>query len=123
MAEKNDFGREAETAVAYWLRARGYTVREQNWRPPASHKEVDIIAERDAMIAFVEVKARAADGPDPAEAVDMNKIRFLTRAADSYLRMQPRDYDCRFDIACVTRRPDGTLDIEHLPDAFIPPLS
>ncbi len=122
MAGKNqEWGKEAERIAADWLRAQGYTVRETNWKPRNTHLEVDIIAERDATLIFVEVKARDAEGQDPIEAVDEKKMRRLVRAADSYIRSQPLDYEYRFDIITLEgNASDYRLD--HIPDAFLPPL-
>lgn len=122
MASKSkEWGREAERIAAEWLMAEGYTVREMNWKPPHSHLEVDIIAERDATLIFVEVKARDADGQDPADAVDEKKMRHLARAADSYIRSQRLDYEYRFDIITLVGNASH-YELDHLPDAFLPPL-
>lgn len=123
MAEHNDFGRRAEQAAAEHYIMHGYVLREQNWRPVSSHKEIDIIAERDGVIVFAEVKARTSEDIDPAEAVDAAKIRFLSRAADAYMKTLPFDREYRFDIVCVTPIEGDSLCVEILQDAFMPPLS
>ena len=117
-----EWGMEAEQIAADYLLARGYVIRERRWRCGASKKEIDIIAEKDAVMVFVEVKARTCADTDPAEAVDARKIRFLTQAADNYLAELPYDYSYRFDIIGIT----GTAvqhGIEHIEDAFLPPLT
>ncbi len=122
MAPKNQvWGKEAERIAAEWLMAEGYTIRDTNWKPPHTHLEVDIIAERDATLIFVEVKARDAEGQDPIEAVDEKKMRRLARAADIYLRSQPLDYEYRFDIITLEGNASD-YKLDHLPDAFLPPL-
>lgn len=52
-----EWGMEAEQIAADYLLARGYVIRERRWRCGASKKEIDIIAEKDAVMVFVEVKA------------------------------------------------------------------
>lgn len=104
------------------LVCRGFTVRERNWRPPHSHKEVDLIVQKEGVIAFVEVKGRQNDDYDPIDAVDMKKIRNVVRAADSYLRGLDEMYEYRFDIALVTGTPDD-YKLEYIEDAFLPPYS
>ena len=47
-------GRWAEIRAALFLRLKGYRIRERNWRSPAG--EIDLIARRRHMIAFIEVK-------------------------------------------------------------------
>lgn len=122
MARHNDLGQEGERACRDYLTSNGYTIREYNWRPSHSHKEIDIIAQKDSVLAFVEVKTRRDS--DPAEAMDAKKIRNLVKGAELYLQSLPYDLDYRFDVMYVKPDPDGlTWEIEHLEDAFMPPLS
>lgn len=58
-----EWGMEAEQIAADYLLARGYVIRERRWRCGASKKEIDIIAEKDAVMVFVEVKAPHAPIP------------------------------------------------------------
>lgn len=116
-------GREAEKLAADYLASQGYAIREMNWRPHPTHYEVDIIAQKDAEMVFVEVKARSnSDVAEAIEAVDLRKQRFIARAADIYLRRQPHIYYYRFDIIVVTGEGESR-QITHLQDAFMPPLS
>ena len=120
-AEAKEWGRQAEQIVYRWLVAKGYTVRETNWRPTTSRSEIDLIAQKDDTLAFVEVKARTDKDLDPAEAMTAEKIRKVVRGANAYLQMQEFDFFYRFDVATVTGNPDDyTLD--YLEDAFLPPL-
>lgn len=116
-----DWGKEAERIAAEWLMTEGYTIREMNWKPAHSHLEIDIIAEYDATLVFIEVKARGEDGQDPADAVDEKKMRRIARAADSYIRAQPLEYEYRFDIITIEGNATN-YQLDHLPDAFLPPL-
>ena len=78
MAQHNDFGQICEDRAAAYLMARGYVIRNRNWR--LGHKEIDIIAENDATLIFVEVKARTNYnnqlyhyGHRPCDAVNKQK--------------------------------------------------
>ncbi len=119
-----EFGRQAEEAAAEWLLTHGYIIRERNWSPRGGHNEIDIIAQQDMVIVFVEVKARHSDFMDPIDAVTPEKVRKLARCADSYLSRFPQeeayDFEYRFDIITVTGE---DMQIEHISDAFMPPLS
>lgn len=120
-AEAKEWGRQAEQIVYRWLVSKGYTVRETNWRPTTSKSEIDIIAQKDDTLAFVEVKARSDKDLDPAEAMTAEKIRKVVRGANAYLQKESYEYFYRFDVATVTGNPDNyTLD--YLEDAFLPPL-
>lgn len=115
------WGIQAEKIVAEWLITRGYTVRERNWRPSVNHSEIDIIAQKDDTIVFVEVKARKDMETDPLEAVNADKIKKVVRGANVYLRMQEQDFCYRFDVAAVNGTPDD-YKLVYMEDAFLPPL-
>ena len=103
-----------EQAAAAWYERHGYTVVARNVRE--GHYELDLVAEDDTGIAFVEVKARtrAPGGRSrfgrPSDAVDADKRRRTVLAAQAYLRAHPTDKQPRIDIAEVymKRMPDGT---------------
>ncbi|MCA9325316.1 YraN family protein [Candidatus Saccharibacteria bacterium] len=70
-------GHKAERAAAGYLEMRGFSVMELNWR--RSRAEVDIIAQKDDTVFFVEVKYRATDhqgsGLDYITTNKLNKMR------------------------------------------------
>ena len=117
-------GKEGERLVAELLMSRGYVILERNWRPGnTSRLEIDLIAMKDMVIVFVEVKTRLDDESDPIEAIDRKKMVNICRAADSYLRQQDYMYEYRFDIAGVSGIQSGNPTIEYLEDAFLPPYA
>ncbi len=64
------FGLQGERVAERWLQARGWTVLQRRYR--SGHRDIDLIAQRDELVAFVEVKARmGADFGDPVEAATM----------------------------------------------------
>lgn len=119
--EARKWGEYAENLVCEHLIKKGYTIRERNWRPSSSHSEIDLIAQKDDLLIFVEVKARKDREVDPAEAITPAKIKSVVRGANSYLKMQEHDYFYRFDVATVNGTPDSFV-IDYLEDAFLPPL-
>lgn len=116
------WGAVAERIAAEYLVGKGYVIRERNWRPKNSHLEIDIITQQEDEMIFVEVKARGNNDIDPADAVDERKIRRLVRAAEIYLSLQAHDFRYRFDIITVSGD-ENSYTLDHIPDAFIPPLS
>lgn len=122
--KKNDairWGKQAENIVCEYLISKGYTVRERNWRPKTSKSEIDLIAQKDDTLIFVEVKARSDFDVDPAEAMTAEKIKNVVRGANSYLQVQDFEFFYRFDVATVS----GSLNdykLDYLEDAFLPPL-
>lgn len=118
MAESHELGRRAEAAVARHLDSTGWDVIAMNWR--FRHKEIDLIARRDDLIAFIEVKCRSGDRfGTPAEAVTVSKRRDLAAAAHAWItRNRPACAGFRFDVCCVTTGANGKLEIEHVEDAW-----
>lgn len=77
-------GRRAEQAARVYLEMRGYKIIEQNWRRPRC--EIDIIAEKDNIIHFVEVKYRFSDGQGGGlEAITPTKLKQMRRAAWTWM--------------------------------------
>src|SRR5215218_6736942 len=89
-----------ELAIAELVR-RGYAITAQRYRTPCG--EIDIVAQHDGVLVFVEVKARAsAEFGTAAEAVTPWKQRRLTRMARDYLtRQRIVDHPCRFDVVAI----------------------
>ena len=120
MAEHNILGLEGEERAAEYMKRQGYTILDRNWR--CGHKELDMVAVKDGTIVFVEVKTRTGgEWGDPQDAVDLRKIRRIVRSADAYLRLKMIDLDVRFDIISVVLH-NGNLNLEHIEEAFYPPL-
>ncbi|MDO5655038.1 MAG: YraN family protein [Flavobacteriaceae bacterium] len=118
MAEHNDFGRIAEEFIASKYQKNGYTILARNWR--FYPLEIDIIAEKNNEIVFVEVKARKTDYfGDPIESVSRKKKQFMVKAANEYLELNQISKECRFDIAVVLQKKDG-LASEVYVNAFEP---
>ena len=96
-------GTGGEDAACKFLEGEGYTVVCRNFR--AAHDEIDIIAETERYIVFVEVKTRRYV-PDsrygrPSSAVGARKRACLARAAEAYIRSHPSSKFYRFDVVEV----------------------
>jgi putative endonuclease len=101
MAQHNLTGSTGEALAALYLIEKGYRIMHQNWRH--SHWEVDIIAEKDTILHFVEVKTRRTQKfGHPEEQVDKKKIQNLINAAEEYLYRQPQWKRVQFDILSIT---------------------
>lgn len=119
--EAREWGIQAENIVCEYLISKGYTVRERNWRPKTSKSEIDIIAQKEDTLVFIEVKARTDRDIDPTEALTHDKVKNIVRGANSYLLAQDREYYYRFDVAAVNGNADS-YSLDYLKDAFLPPL-
>lgn len=94
-------GKIGEDLAACELERRGYAITARRYRTACG--EIDIVAECEGVLVFVEVKARAdAEFGTAAEAVTPWKQRRLTRMANDYLtRERIIDRPCRFDVVTV----------------------
>ncbi len=120
MAKHLILGQQGEDIAARYLEAHGYTVLDRNWR--SGHKELDLIVTDGATLVFVEVKTRTTiEYGDPWSFVDEKKIRRTVNAADAYIRYNRIDMDVRFDIVSISIE-DGDFKIEHIKEAFFPPV-
>ncbi len=100
------------------LISHGYVVRDVNWRCPEG--EIDLIAEIEDTLVFVEVKTRRGTGYGaPQEAVGPRKARHLVLAASRYLEQHHlTDIDLRIDVIAITAGPGPqVLNLEHFSNA------
>lgn len=102
-----------QVAVEY-LSKSGYKILERNFQTKMG--EIDIIASKNGVIVFIEVKSRNyLSHGSGMESVTPDKIFKITRTADTYLIMKRMtNADCRFDVILTT---DEEV-IEHIPNAF-----
>jgi putative endonuclease len=125
MAPHNDTGTLGEATAAEYLQQKGYEVLQRNWRPPKGRTELDIVAVKDGVLAFVEVKTRSSVAwGEPMEAVNYAKIRHLTAAAQRYMRLfNVSDMQVRFDIisVIVSSSSNAVISVHHVENAFMPP--
>jgi putative endonuclease len=111
-----DRGRAGEEAAAAWLGQERWLVRDRNFRVPGA--EIDIIAERDGTLAFIEVKSwMALPAAELEHSIDARKQNRIARAARVWLFRHPalRGLRPRFDVIFVSR---GEPRFLHIPDAF-----
>lgn len=87
--------------VARFLRQRGCTLVKRNF--VTRFGEIDIIAETEEYILFVEVKTRKEEAQvSPEEAVDLHKQKRIRMAAERFLTLYKTGLQPRFDTALVT---------------------
>ena len=93
-------GISAEARAAAWLMAKGYRILAKRFRTP--YGEIDIVARRRNLLAFVEVKARASLD-EAAYAVTPRNQRRIIDAAQAWLMTHPEhaDFDLRFDVMLI----------------------
>ncbi|MEA2460812.1 MAG: putative endonuclease [Actinomycetota bacterium] len=110
-------GRLGEDAAADLYENLGFSVLERNFR--CNEGEIDIVAARDRLVVFCEVKTRRTDHwGEPSEAVNYRKQSRLRKLAAVWLReRRAGSVDVRFDVVSVIVA-DGTTKVTQLTDAF-----
>ena len=119
-AARQEFGEVGERVAERWLRRRGWRVLQRRFR--SGHRDIDLVAERDGLVAFVEVKARKGNQfADPVEAVHWRKQRELVRSAAVWIDRHGRPNESyRFDVIGVLME-GNAVRIKHIENAFTPP--
>ncbi|MBB3875395.1 YraN family protein [Sphingomonas aquatilis] len=106
-------GRRGERLAAWWLRLKGWRILDRRVRTPAG--EVDIIARRGALIAFVEVKTRAT-AAELDFAIDERRLARVAAAAEVLMpRYAGPGDDIRVDVILLA---PGTRP-RHIENAWI----
>jgi len=117
---RRETGRLGEQAADAFLRDGGYRIVARNWR--CRRGELDLIAEHDDCLVFVEVRTRQFGGGfgTPAESVDHRKQRRIRQLAHIYLMMNPAEgRTVRFDVIAVQLERDGLVQqLDHYRNAF-----
>jgi len=108
---KKNFGADGESIAAEFLESNNFTIIEKNFFAGKSG-EIDIIAVKDKLLLFVEVKARSSDRYGGGiYSITEDKKRKLRSAAKRYLLKTPiynsSEYLIRFDLIIVK---DGTVE-------------
>jgi putative endonuclease len=93
----------AETIAAWWLRLKGYRILAHRYKTALG--EIDLVARRGRVLAFVEVKARPSVEAG-LEAIAAEGYRRIEEAADIYLARHPAfaTLDIRFDLVVIAPR-------------------
>lgn len=115
-------GKKGEQLVAEYLKKQGYTVCCINYRQRCG--EIDIIAEKKEVRAFVEVKLRTTNYFATSQVVTPAKQKKIVLTARYYNNLHPTDQEkvLRFDIALLEQSGDD-YGITYIPNAFVPESS
>ena len=115
MGKNKDLGLEGEQLAANYLRKEKWHILEMNYR--FSRSEIDLIASKDDLLIFVEVKARSnISFGQPEDFVDDKKAENIMKAADNYISEIDWKGNIRFDIISITKT--NNIEIKHFEDAF-----
>jgi putative endonuclease len=116
MADHNDLGRFGEELAVDFLQQNGYEILETNW--VFQKAEIDIIAQKENILAVVEVKTRSSiEFGLPQDFVKPKKIQLLVKAVNEYVIANDLDVEVRFDIIAI-HKDAKEFSIDHIEEAF-----
>ena len=116
MVKHNKLGKDGELIAFMVLQRDGFTILETNWR--FQKAEVDIIAQKDGFLIFIEVKTRGSKKfGNPSDSIGQKKINLYKDAVEGYLEQYPSELEVRFDVVNIIIGKDETK-IEHIANAF-----
>lgn len=95
-------GTNYEQKAAEFLSKNGYRIIDKNFRCKIG--EIDLIAESEGYLCFIEVKYRSGTSKGfPSEAITPTKIRRITRTAEFYMLLHklPQETPCCFDVVVI----------------------
>ena len=120
MGKSNELGAWGEEKAARFLQQQGYAVVARNFH--SRFGEIDLIAENDEYLVFVEVRLRKSTRyGTPEETVDARKQQKLRLTAEYFLQKWPTDKQPRFDVVALYAK-DGMdtkpLPVRHIKNAF-----
>jgi putative endonuclease len=118
MTSRRSLGDFGERVARAHLEAKGYRILETNFR--VREGEVDIVAAKDDVVAFVEVKTRRGDAMGAAaESIGWQKAQRLLTAAEIYAERHNRlPPTRRIDLIAIDLEPDGRVrSVEHIESA------
>lgn len=115
MASHINLGIEGEQLACNYLAGEGFKVIERNYRYKKA--EIDIIAVKEKLLIFVEVKTRKSKlFGEPEQAVTQSKIDLILKAAEFFIENYNWPYNIRFDVIAIHHsRP---IELTHIQDAF-----
>lgn len=115
-------GIRGETYAYWYLRRHGYVLVARNYTVAGIKGEIDLVGYDGPVLAFIEVKTRAADDETRGraeEAVTPDKRRHLARMARRFLaERRIAEAVCRFDVLAIENRPGAAPLVRLHKDAF-----
>lgn len=118
--ERKELGNQGEAYVAAYLQAQGFSICAQNYAQRQG--EIDIIARKNNLLAFVEVKMRRTTYFPLSELVSLSKQKKIIKTACAYIASYHlTGLIYRFDVALLEKSCTDSYTIIYLANAFTAP--
>ena len=113
MNKKKQLGNAGEDMVALTLKSQGFTLQHKNYRK--RYGEIDLIAQKDDLLIFVEVKRRKKQYFALEQLITWSKQQKIIKVAKEYIaRYNCDQMYCRFDVALIVGD-----KLTYIPNAFM----
>lgn len=100
MAKHLETGKQGEDMAAVWLATQGFDLLHRNWKH--SYYELDVVASKEGVLHFIEVKTRTTDMyGHPEEGVTPKKLDRLMNAGEEFLHQYPEWKRIQYDILSI----------------------
>lgn len=121
MTDRKKTGERGEALAREHLMAGGYTIEATNYR--YRRTEIDIVARKDGILVFVEVKTRTSlSFGHPSSFFRAEQQRRISRAASMYVEETNHEWEIRFDLIAILYRSPADYTLDHYRDVFFPGL-
>lgn len=118
--EREKEGRRAENHVARWLKLRGWSLLAERFK--CAEGEIDLIARKGEVIAFVEVKQRTHIDLREDIVTASGERRIMDAAevwVERHFETLGHDFEIRFDLAVIEGRVHPLSKVSYTANAFI----
>ncbi len=113
-----ELGKWGEEIASDYLKKKGFEIIEKNWR--YQHLEIDLVARKDNVLVFVEVKTRSGIAYGyPEQSISGEKAVRLIEAAHAYIENNAHPPYFRFDVISIMRS-GNNYELKHFEDAISP---
>ncbi len=119
MAHHLETGRSGELLAIEYLTKNGFEILHRNWK--YSYYEIDIIALRDIVLHFIEIKTRNGNQFGyPEESVSSKKIRNMMKAAAHYQVSFPGYRRIQYDVLSISLHGKEIPEYFFIEDVYAP---
>ncbi len=109
---KKIIGDKGEDIAENYLKKKGYKIIERNFKTRSL--EIDIIAEKENILVFVEVRSKTKNNfGTPEETIDFKKLRKLKSNAEKYINYKKYNGVCRIDAICIIFKNKNKVKLNH----------
>ena len=117
-ASKIIFGKFGDDLAVVWLADKGFEILHRNWR--SGRYETDIIAAKEGILHFIEVKTRRSGSfGNPEDQVNRAKLKNMIAAGTHYIELHNEWKRIRFDILAIRIQRGGTPEYLLIEDVYL----